>query len=68
MMNIKDNIKNIEIVLDGLGKYKDDVIFIGGACTQFYVDHSNIHDARETFDVDLIINITSPIQYSILND
>jgi hypothetical protein len=59
MSRPKDNISRIELIAAGLQDLEDDVIFIGGACIQFYVPFPDLMDFRSTEDVDCIVKITT---------
>jgi len=63
MATDRDNISRIEVVADGLKELADDVIFIGGACAQFYVTAPELRDYRQTKDVDCIIKIYTYSEY-----
>jgi hypothetical protein len=52
MTSHEDNLKRIEVIADGLGVLAGESIFIGGACTQFYVAEPSIHSFRPTKDID----------------
>jgi len=66
MTSILYNLDRIETILKGLGELSNDVIFIGGACTQFYVDEPELLDIRFTKDVDCIFEVISKVKYDIL--
>ncbi|MFC1584967.1 hypothetical protein ACFL5V_05425 [Fibrobacterota bacterium] len=59
MAGSKDNTDRLEIVAAGLKELADDVIFIGGACIQFYVSDPELRDYRLTRDIDCIIKTYS---------
>lgn len=64
MATYRDNIDRIEIVAEGLNGHLEDVIFIGGACIQFYVDNPELNDYRPTKDIDYLIEIYTYSDYS----
>ena len=59
MASSEDNLKRLEVIADGLGHLAGDSIFIGGACTQFYVENPSLHDFRPTNDIDCIVKVYS---------
>jgi len=59
----------IKTVVLGLGKLADEVVFVGGAITELYIeDTSQISEIRQTNDVDCIIEITSRKNYANLEE
>lgn len=56
------NIESIKQVYRTLGKYADKVIFIGGAVVSLYVDR-DAEEVRPTEDVDVLVEIYSPVEY-----
>lgn len=59
------NIEMIKTVVLGLGEMVNDVVFVGGAITELYIeDKSQISEIRQTDDVDCIIEITSRKNYA----
>jgi len=59
----------IKTVVDGLGKLANDVVFVGGAIIEFYIeDKSLISESRQTDDVDCIIEVASRKNYSDLEE
>jgi predicted nucleotidyltransferase len=60
------NIANIEAVARGLGDLLGDITFVGGAATTLYVDDPGAADARPTFDVDCVIEVTSHVGFARL--
>ncbi len=57
------NIQMLELVAQGLGALKEEVVFVGGTTTAFYVTDPAAPDARPTEDVDCIIEIESRTEY-----
>ena len=53
----------LEMVAKGLGKFKEEVVFVGGTTTAFYVDDPAAPEARPTNDVDCIVEIASTGDY-----
>ena len=63
------NIEMIKTVVLGLGKLANEVVFVGGAITEFYIeDKSLISEIRQTDDVDCIIEVTSRKNYADLEE
>ena len=50
-----DNIVMLQIVADGLGDLKDEIVFVGGAVAELYADDPASSDIRPTQDVDCTI-------------
>jgi len=66
-MSIKDyNISLIEKVALRLDELLDEVVFLGGATTALLTTDPQIPDARQTLDVDCIIDIISFVDYNKL--
>ncbi len=57
------NIHMLEVVAQGLGKFKEEVVFVGGTVTAFYVDDPAAPEARPTNDVDCIVELASTGEY-----
>ena len=68
MAGYKNNIDRLEIIASGLKKFNEQSIFIGGACTQFYVTNPELRDYRPTRDIDCFIKISSYTQYAHLSE
>lgn|SRR5665213_1450780 len=63
------NIEMIKTVVTGLGKMANDVVFVGGAITEFYIENKSlISELRQTDDVDCIIEVASRKNYSDLEE
>lgn len=63
------NREMIKKVADGLGDLVNEVVFVGGAVTELYIEEtSQISEIRQTDDVDCIIEITSRIKYVNLEE
>lgn len=63
------NIKMIKTVVYGLGELSKEIVFVGGAVTELYIeDKSQISEIRQTDDVDCIIEITSRKKYADLEE
>ena len=52
-----DNIVMLQVVADGLGDLKDEIVFVGGAVAELYADDPASSDIRPTQDVDCAIEL-----------
>jgi hypothetical protein len=68
MASSEDNLKRLEVIADGLGRLAGDSIFIGGACTQFYVQDPSLHDFRPTNDIDCIVKVHSYKEFDVYSE
>jgi predicted nucleotidyltransferase len=62
-MKKNPNIDMLEIVAQGLGALCDDVVFVGGSVTAFYLDDPAATDIRPTNDVDCVIELAARKDY-----
>jgi hypothetical protein len=62
------NIMMLQTVTNGLGKLKDEVVFVGGAVAELYSDNPAASEIRPTLDVDCVIEIRSRLQFSRLEE
>jgi hypothetical protein len=46
----------------------DEVVFLGGCTTELFVTDSGAAEARPTVDVDVVVEITSPVKYWEFSD
>ena len=53
------HIKNIQIVAQGFGDLLDDVVFVGAAVAELYVNGPGFEEVRISEDIDRIIEIGS---------
>jgi hypothetical protein len=44
-------------VAQALGELNDDVVFVGGAITEFYATSINPEEIRPTIDVDIVVDV-----------
>jgi hypothetical protein len=51
MASYRNNIDRLDIIATGLNEFAEQSIFIGGACTQFYVSNPELRDYRPTRDI-----------------
>ena len=62
------NITMLQIVANGLGELKEDMVFVGGAVAELYADDPAASDIRPTLDVDCVIELSSRIEYAELEE
>jgi len=63
-----DNIDMLQIVADGLGDLKDEIVFVGGAVAELYADDPASSDIRPTQDVDCTIELSSYKEHTELEE
>ena len=67
MINTRDvNIQMITTVARRLGNLREKVVFVGGCATGLFITDPAIPEVRVTKDVDVIIDITTRMEYSRL--
>lgn len=64
----RTNLGMLKIIAAGLAELKDQVVFVGGAVAELYVQHSGAAPVRPTMDVDLIINIVSKPEFASMEE
>jgi hypothetical protein len=64
----KNNIEMLQTVADGLGELKDEIVFVGGAVAELYVDDPASSDIRPTQDVDFTIELSSYKKHTELEE
>lgn len=62
------NIKMLQIVANGLGELKDEMVFVGGAVAELYADNPAASQIRPTIDVDCVIELSSRLQFARLEE
>lgn len=62
------NIIMLQTVANGLGKLKDEMVFVGGAVAELYADNPAASEIRPTLDVDCVIEISSRLQFAKLEE
>lgn len=65
---LSTNIEMLQIVANGLGELKDEVVFVGGAVAELYADNPAASDIRPTKDVDCIIELKSRMEHARLEE
>ena len=58
----------LQIVADGLGDLKDEIVFVGGAVAELYADDPASSDIRPTQDVDCTIELSSYKEHTELEE
>lgn len=56
---LKSNLDMLQIIVSGLADLKEQVVFVGGAVAELYVQDNGASPVRPTLDIDLIVNIVS---------
>lgn len=59
------NITILQLVANGLGHLRDEVVFVGGCVAELYAEEPELSDIRATQDVDCIIEISSYIELGL---
>jgi|SRR6056297_546515 len=62
------NISMLQTVAKGLGKLKNDVVFVGGAVAELYASNPELSDIRPTQDVDCVIELPTRVAHAKLED
>lgn len=62
------NILMLQIVANGFGDLKDEMVFVGGAVAELYADNPASSEIRPTIDVDCVIEISSRLQFAKMEE
>jgi hypothetical protein len=62
------NITMLQVVANGLGELVNDMVFVGGAVAELYVNNPAASDIRPTVDVDCVIELSSRIEHAKLEE
>jgi hypothetical protein len=62
------NIIMLQIVANGLGELKDEMVFVGGSVAELYADNPAASEIRPSLDVDCVIEIGSRLQFARLEE
>ncbi len=62
------NINMLQIVANGLGELKNDMVFVGGAVAELYANDPAASDIRPTLDVDCVIGLSTRLEFYRLED
>ncbi len=58
----------LEIVANGLGDMIDQFVFVGGTVVELYASSTTFEEARQTEDVDCVVEVTSLSSYYLLEE
>jgi len=61
--SLQTNLAMIELVARRLGRLREEVVFLGGAATALLITDAAAPDVRATMDVDVIVEVTSTLDY-----
>jgi hypothetical protein len=61
--SLQTNLAMIELVARRLGRLREEVVFLGGAATALLITDEAAPDVRATMDVDVIVEVTSTLDY-----
>ncbi len=62
------NIKMLQIVANGLGDLKNEMVFVGGAVAELYANDPAASDIRPTLDVDCVIELQTRLAHAKLEE
>lgn len=62
------NIEMLQIVANGLGVLKDEMVFIGGSVAELYARNPATSDIRPTLDIDCVIELHSRTAHAQLEE
>src|SRR5450759_4559730 len=62
------NIDMLQIVANGLGELKENMVFVGGSVVELYATDPASSDIRPTLDVDCVIELSSRMAHSRLEE
>lgn len=65
MTRFEDCVELITIVAEALGRYRAEVVFVGGSVAGLLMS-SKVHDVRPTDDVDVVVEAASYGKYNDL--
>ncbi|MEN6439985.1 MAG: hypothetical protein ABFD97_15520 [Syntrophobacter sp.] len=68
MIKSSPTLEMVKIVARGLGDLKDKVVFLGGVATSLLITDPALPHVRTTFDVDVIVEVVSRMEYYRLED
>lgn len=68
MIRSSVTLEMVKTVARGLGDLKDRVVFLGGAATSLLITDPALPHIRTTFDVDVIVEVVSRMEYYRLED
>jgi hypothetical protein len=62
------NITMLQLVAKGLGDLRNHMVFVGGSVAELYANDPSASEIRPTLDVDCVIELSSRIQHSRLEE
>ena len=62
------NVEMLQIVANGLGELKNEVVFVGGTVAELYADDPAASDIRPTKDIDCVIELKSRMEHARLEE
>ena len=68
MSRSADLLDLLDAAAAALGELVDDVVFVGGATVALHLSDAAAPDVRPTRDVDVIVDVTSLVDYHMLSD
>ena len=68
MIKSSATLEMVKTIARGLGDLRDRVVFLGGAATSLLITDSALPHIRTTFDVDVIVEVLSRMDYYRLED
>lgn len=64
----RTNLDMLQIIASGLAELKDQVVFVGGAVAELYIQNTGAAPVRPTMDVDLLVNIVSKPDFASVEE
>lgn len=65
---LNSHVEAVKTIAEGLGELNDEVVFVGGAVTEFYASMPGAGEIRVTLDVDCVIEISTKMEYEALEE
>jgi len=63
-MNTVSNIEQLSIIARALGSFRNEIVFVGGAVVELYVNDPAAPPPRPTLDVDCFVEVSSRVEYA----
>lgn len=64
----RSNLEMLQVIATGLADLKEDVVFVGGAVAELYVQNPGAAPVRPTVDVDLIVHMVSKTELASIEN
>lgn len=64
----RSNLEMLQVIATGLADLKEDVVFVGGAVAELYIQNPGAAPVRPTVDVDLIVHMVSKTELASIED